>query len=228
MNLLAFDTSTDTLRAAVTAGGSPIAVEAPGGAQASVTLLPLLRDLMAQAGLQWHDLAAIVFGRGPGSFTGLRTACSVAQGLAFGANLPVLPVDTLLAVAEDARARHGAQRVVATLDARMDQVYWGRYQHDGQRWQTPQDPMLSSPEEVLVPAGWQLAGNAAAVFGARLAGSAAGCEAAPSALALLRLAPGLLAAGQAVPAARATPLYIRDKVAQTTEERAAARAERPA
>ncbi|HSV34200.1 MAG TPA: tRNA (adenosine(37)-N6)-threonylcarbamoyltransferase complex dimerization subunit type 1 TsaB [Ramlibacter sp.] len=227
MKLLAFDTSTEILRVAVQAGdparGGVFEHEAEGGPRASATLIPVILDLMARADLQLRDLDAIVFGRGPGSFTGLRTACSVAQGLAFGADIPVLPVDTLLAVAEDARHRHGAESVVALLDARMDEVYSAGYAYEGGSWRQAAGSSLGRPEDVTVPAGWVLAGNGFSVYGTRLP-AAARMEAAPTASALLRLAPVLLAAGQAVPAAHAMPLYIRDKVAQTTEERAVARA----
>ena len=101
MNLLAFDTSTDALSIAVQHGARVWQHSGAGGAQASATLIPAIRDLRAQAGLSFDQLDAVVFGRGPGSFTGLRTACAVAQGLAFGARggqgVPVLPLDTLLA-----------------------------------------------------------------------------------------------------------------------------------
>src|SRR6218665_3731203 len=115
MNLLAFDTSTDTLSIAVQHGADVWQHTGPGGARASVSLIAQVLRLMAQAGLSFDRLDALVFGRGPGSFTGLRTACAVAQGLAYGARgglgLPVLPVDTLLAVAEEARQRYGCTRV---------------------------------------------------------------------------------------------------------------------
>jgi tRNA threonylcarbamoyladenosine biosynthesis protein TsaB len=229
--LLAFDTSTEHLSVAVLHGDTLLAHNGVGGAQASTTLLPLIQQLLADAGLKLAELDAIVFGRGPGSFTGLRTACSVAQGLAFGARVPLVPVDTLLAVAEEARHAFGAQQVVAVLDARMDQLYAARYDfaaggplgavdapggHD--------EPLLLSPEALEVPAGWALAGNAFAAYGPRLAPATARHEALPTATALLRLAPALLAAGRTVPAAQAWPLYVRDKVAQTTEERAAIKA----
>ena len=228
MKLLAFDTSTEILRVAVQHGAQD-ALEhvGPGGAQASATLIPAIQDLLRRAGLRLADLDAIVFGRGPGSFTGLRTAASVAQGLAFGAKVPVLGVDTLLAVAEDARQRRGAEQVVALLDARMDQVYCGGYQHQDGVWRQQGEITLGAPEAVRVPAGWVLAGNGFAVYGERLPAAAARIEAAPTAAALLRLAPALLAAGAGGDAASATPLYIRDKVAQTTEERAALRSAPP-
>lgn len=231
MNLLAFDTSTDTLSIAVQHGDAVWQHTGPGGAQASATLIPTVRSLMAQAGLSFDTLEAIVFGRGPGSFTGLRTACAVAQGLAFGARggqgVPVLPVDTLLAVAEEARHAFGARQVVAVLDARMDQVYAARYDFAAGPLgglAGEDELLLLSPEALEVPAGHALAGNAFAAYGPRLAPAAARHEALPSATAMLRLAPALLAAGRTVPAAQAWPLYVRDKVAQTTEERAAIKA----
>ena len=232
-NLLAFDTSTDHLSVAVQRGadGARFAHTGAGGAQSSATLIPTVQALLAQAGLQLRDLHAIVFGRGPGSFTGLRTACSVAQGLAWGAGLPVLPVDTLLAVAEAARQSLGtapaALRVLALLDARMGEVYAAGYAWspaDG--WQALADAAVLPPEAVAVPpAGTLLAGNAAAVYAERLPAAVLAlprAEVLPTADALLNLAPALLAAGRAVPADQALPLYIRDKVAQTTAERAAA------
>ena len=234
MNLLAFDTSTDTLSIAVQHGDGVWQHQGPGGAQASAALIPAVRALMAQAGLTFDALDAVVFGRGPGSFTGLRTACAVAQGLAFGAKggqgVPVLPVDTLLAVAEEARLQNGCTQVVAVLDARMDEVYvahceWLPAQGGtAGHWRTDGDFGLCAPEAVQVPTGWTLAGNAQAAYAERLAPSALHASALPTATALLRLAPALLAAGGAVPASEALPRYIRDKVAQTTAERAALRA----
>ena len=230
MNLLAFDTSTDPLSIAVQHGDAVWQHTGPGGAQASATLIPTVRSLMAQAGLSFDTLEAIVFGRGPGSFTGLRTACAVAQGLAFGARagqgVPVLPVDTLLAVAEEARHAHGCTQMVAVLDARMDEVYHARCEWVAAqgRWHTEADFGLGAPESVLAPAGWTVAGNARTPYGERLAPTAAHVAALPTATALLRVAPALLAAGEGVPASDALPRYIRDKVAQTTAERAALRA----
>lgn len=158
MNLLAFDTSTDTLSIAVQRGGDAVLLhQGPGGAQASATLIPAVRSLMAQAGITFDTLDAVVFGRGPGSFTGLRTACAVAQGLAFGARggqgVPVLPVDTLLAVAEEARVQHGCTQVVAVLDARMNEVYHAQCEWipAEARWHTDADFGLGAPETVQPP-----------------------------------------------------------------------------
>lgn len=238
MKLLAFDTSTDTLSIAVTrtVGGVTQSWQhtGAGGAQASSTLIPAIQSLMAQAGLRLDELDAVVFGRGPGSFTGLRTACSVAQGLAFGAGVKVLPVDTLLAVAEEARlqaAHAGPFKVMALLDARMNEMYVARYEFnpgpDHGTWILHQDYELIQPEHLVVPPGWTLAGNAFAAYAERWPEAAAAAPrvpALPTATAMLRLAPVLLAAGQAVSPDQALPRYIRDKVAKTTLERAADKA----
>ncbi|MBT2324929.1 tRNA (adenosine(37)-N6)-threonylcarbamoyltransferase complex dimerization subunit type 1 TsaB [Variovorax paradoxus] len=221
--LLAFDTSTEALSVAVRHGDRLLAHSGAGGAQASTTLIPLIQQLLAEAGLALAELDAIAFGRGPGSFTGLRTACSVAQGLGFGAGVRLLPIDTLHAVAEEARYRFGAERVVAVLDARMDQVYAARYGF-GATQASAGEAELLAPEDVELPPGWVLAGNAFAAYGERLPAGAARHEVLPTATAMLRLAPELLAAGLAVAPAEAWPLYVRDKVAQTTEERAALKA----
>ena len=233
MNLLAFDTSTDTLSIAVQRGDAVWQHTGAGGAQASAALIPAIQRLLAEAGLGFDTLDAIVFGRGPGSFTGLRTACAVAQGLAFGARngqgTPVVPVDTLLAVAEEARQQHGCTQVLAVLDARMNEVYSAHctWQEATRQWSTDADFGLCAPEALTLTdaALWTVAGNAQAAYGERLLPQARHVPALPTATALLRLAPALLAAGAAVPASEALPRYIRDKVAQTTAEREALRAQ---
>lgn len=226
MNLLALDTSTEVFSIAVQCRAGLVQEQGPGGANASAALIPAIQALLARAGLQAKDLEAIAFGRGPGSFTGLRTACAVAQGLAFGAGIPVLGIETLLAVAEEARMLAGVSRVVALLDARMEQVYCGAYEFGAAGWQRHGPIVLAAPREVVAEDGWALAGNAFAAYGDRLP-TVQRIDALPTAAALLRVAPQLLAAGEATDAAHALPLYIRDKVAQTTNERAAARAEPP-
>jgi tRNA threonylcarbamoyladenosine biosynthesis protein TsaB len=217
--LLAFDTSTEALSIAVRHGDLLLEHSGTGGAQSSASLIPLIQQLLGAAGLSLRELDAIAFGRGPGSFTGLRTACSVAQGLGYGAGVRLLPIDTLHAVAEEAHDRFGATRVVAVLDARMDQVYAAGYDF-GVAWSASEAELLA-PEGVVLPEGWALAGNAFAAYGERLPRAAARHEVLPTAAAMLRLAPALLAAGRTVAPAEAWPLYVRDKVAQTTEERAA-------
>lgn len=234
MKLLAFDTSTELISIAVTreVGGVPQLWQhtGAGGAQASSALIPAIETLMAEADLRFEQLEAIAFGRGPGSFTGLRTACAVAQGLGFGAQVPLLPVDTLLAVAEEARLQQAPQarewRVLALLDARMDELYAAPYDYADGRWQQRADFRLLKPEQVDATGCEALAGNVFAEYGERLPLSPVfPCwQALPTAAAMLRLAPRLLAQGNAVPAQDALPRYIRDKVALTTAERAAAKA----
>ncbi len=238
MKLLAFDTSTDVMSIAVSRDDAGAAglwqSHGAGGALASKGLIAGVLELMQHSGLTFSELDAICFGAGPGSFTGLRTACAVAQGLAFGAGVPVLPVNSLLAVAEEARhaalADQHQGRVIAMLDARMDEIYAGHYAFDQGLWAELQASHVLKPESVALPAGegsHVAAGNVFSVYGERLGGLAdtvPRIHALPLATALLRLAPQLLAEGHAVPAAQALPTYVRDKVAQTTAERAAIKA----
>lgn len=233
LRFLAFDTSTERLSVGVGVGSAQWLWEGPGAAQASATLIPKALELLDQAGVSLAQLDAIVFGRGPGSFTGLRTACAVAQGLAAGAGRPVLPVDTLLAVAEEASHLHRAAghalppQLTALLDARMDEVYAQDFAHTAAGWQALGPCQLLAPERLSWDAGPRLvAGNALQVYPDRLPALPPHClgvAALPTAAALLRLAPRLRAQGLAVPAQEALPLYVRDKVAQTTEERLAAK-----
>lgn len=247
LRFLAFDTSTDTLSVAVGSGGTqalPLAEhQGPGGAQASAELIPTIQRLLDQAGWRLDQLDAIVFGRGPGAFTGVRTACAVAQGLAFGGRpggIPVLPLDTLWAVAEAARfelEQAGAPaptHLAAVMDARMDELYVARYANGPGGLVALAAPVLCRPEDLHLAlpaeAGTVLAGNAQALYGARCAPALQALpwrHALPQAAALLRLAPHALALGLAVDAAQAQPLYVRDKVAQTTAEREAARVGAP-
>lgn len=232
--VLAFDTSTEALAVALAAGGRTFTVLEAGGARASAALLPAVQRLLAAAGVDRHDLAAVAFGRGPGAFTGLRTSCAVAQGLGFGLGVPLLPLDSLLIVAEDARHQQGDAgagfEVGVAMDARMDEVYAGRYAFDGHAWRVLEAPALMALP--VLARQWQapppvVAGSALAAFGDRL-GLPPGWAGVPSehdrAAALLRLAQAAFAAGAGIDAADALPLYLRDKVAQTTAEREAARA----
>lgn len=235
MKLLAFDTSTDVMSIALTDGARVWQHTGPGGAKASLTLIPAILALLGESGLRIDDLEAIAFGRGPGSFTGLRTACSVAQGLAFGARqgagLPVLPVDTLMALAEEARFRYadsaaGVVHITALLDARMDELYVQDFAFDAGVCQPLAACHMVRPENLTPQAGALLAGNVFGVYADRLPAAIAGfaqLDVLPTATSMLRLAPALVAAGQLVDAALALPLYVRDKVALTTDERAVVR-----
>ncbi|MEO5688894.1 MAG: tRNA (adenosine(37)-N6)-threonylcarbamoyltransferase complex dimerization subunit type 1 TsaB [Burkholderiaceae bacterium] len=248
MKLLAIDSATERLALAAIddgrAQGAGAALsraacridhlDLDGGAAASAQALPMLMALLQRLGWTFADLDAIAFGRGPGGFTGLRTACAVAQGLAYGQDVPVVPIDSLAIVAEDA-ARHAGLSVGATvwvaMDARMDEIYAGCYRDDGDAgWRAVVEPALTTPG--ALHALWRetppalVAGSALVAFGERLDTGAAPRATIEHgrAAALGWLAAAGFARGDAVPAAQALPVYLRDKVAQTTVERAAARA----
>jgi tRNA threonylcarbamoyladenosine biosynthesis protein TsaB len=228
LNFLAFETSTDKMSVAVSEARRTSYHHGAGGPNASAQLIPVIQDLLGQAQLTLNALTALVIGQGPGSFTGLRTACSVAQGLALGAHLKVIQVDTLMAVAEEARFQRAGQEknqmqtVGVLMDARMGEVYAGAcaWQPESNEWQSVLPLQVGPPEAMVavlsrLPKPWDvLAGN----------GLDAQASAMPHALALLRLAPALWARGQAVLPEQVQPLYIRDKVAQTTAEREAIKA----
>jgi len=231
-SLLAIDSSTERLALALQWGGRAWTLEEAGGAQASAHIVPRVMSLLAEAGATLQALDAIGFARGPGAFTGLRTACAVAQGLAFGAGRPVLPLDSLLVVAEDARAASGAAdtEVWVAMDARMGEVYAGRYACRGGEWAVLDAPALYELEALHVR--WRvlpprvIAGSALAAFGDRLAVGDAVCFPVERsrAEALLRVAQAAWRRGEAVDPDQALPLYLRDKVALTTAEREALRA----
>ncbi|HOB96440.1 MAG TPA: tRNA (adenosine(37)-N6)-threonylcarbamoyltransferase complex dimerization subunit type 1 TsaB [Aquabacterium sp.] len=237
--LLALDTATDRLAAGLLAPGGRWAVDEAGGAAASARLLPLLMNMLAQAGLTMPQVQAVAFGQGPGAFTGLRTACAVAQGLAFAHGTPVLPVDSLCIVAEDARAQavaageDGGGLWWVAMDARMDEVYAAAYRDGAQGWAVDVAPQLWTLPALA--AAWQaappqrVAGSAIDAFADRLPWGDARRwpTCADRGGALLRLAEAAWVAGAAIPAEAALPLYLRDKVALTTAERAAAAAGAP-
>ncbi len=223
---LAFDTSTDVMSVALTDGIRLWQHTGPGGAKASTTLIPAVLALLAEANLALGDLRAIAFGRGPGSFSGLRTECAVAQGLAFGANhgagVDVLPIDTLMALAEEARyqAPAGVHAITAMLDARMEEMYVQRYEcHNGTVNELGRCELIR-PENLLQNDAALFAGNVFNVYADRLPKGMSQLACLPTAAAMLRLAPALEASGHCVKAALALPLYVRDKVALTTDERA--------
>ncbi len=230
--LLALDTATDRLAAGLLAPGGRWCVNEAGGASASARLIPLLMDLLRGAGLAMPQVQAVAFGRGPGAFTGLRTACAVAQGLAFAHGTPVLAIDSLLIVAEDARAQAGTAGDGlwwVAMDARMDEVYAAAYQHGPGGWVVQVAPQLYTlgalADAWLAAPPPRVAGSAITAFADRLPwGSATRWpHCADRAAALLRLAEAAWAAGAATSADAALPLYLRDKVAQTTAERLAIR-----
>ena len=203
--------------------GSAVLVRQSSGVRThSQSILPMVQELLAEAGVALSECDAIAFGAGPGSFTGVRTACGIAQGLAYGAALPVLPLVTLDAMALACRQQTGATDVLAVLDARMGEVYWAQY-HGAH---VLAGPALCAPADVApVPVDGVLTacGNGFAAYPDAFEGRAyaAGAHSTimPHAQQVAELALAALAAGRAVPAAEAQPLYLRNKIAYTSAER---------
>ena len=223
MKLLVLDTSTEWCSAALWLDGRIQARRVLAGQRHSSLLLPMVDELLRESDLGLRQLDGIGYGAGPGSFTGLRIACAVTQGLAFGADLPVVGISTLESIAEQT----GAGQVLTVLDARMAEVYWAAYRRDGNGWRGVSAPQLALPESVTVPAGgeWVGAGNGfaalAAVLRPRLAAQLARIDDAlmPDAAAMAPLAVQAFERGEGVDAALAAPIYLRDKVALTVDER---------
>ncbi|MCA1979494.1 MAG: tRNA (adenosine(37)-N6)-threonylcarbamoyltransferase complex dimerization subunit type 1 TsaB [Thiobacillus sp.] len=223
MKLLVLDTSTEWCSAALWLDGAVRARRELAEQRHSSLLLPMVDSLLKEAGLSLRNLDGIGYGAGPGSFTGLRIACAVTQGLALGAGLPVAGVSTL----ESLAAQTGAERVLTLLDARMAEVYWAAYEREGDDWRALIAPRLALPESVFVPdgSGWVGAGNGFAVVGADVQAAMAAKLARldqtlmPDAAAMAPLAARAFARGEGSDAADAAPVYLRDKVALTVEER---------
>ena len=223
MNILAFDTSTEYLSLALLKGGETFNYDCNAGQTHSQIILPQIQALLDSANLQLSDLQGIAFGAGPGSFTGVRIAAGVAQGLGFGANLPVVSVCTLLALAEAS----GADKVIACLDARMGEVYHAAYERIDVAWQCIIEPGLYKPDAVpaILGAGWVGAGSGWQTYAEQLSAVYAGQlqtmqpQLLPVAAAILKLAMPIFARGEAKPASEAMPLYIRNRVALKTAER---------
>lgn len=220
--ILAIETSSELASAALLRDGVVTSAEAAGVVTHSQSILPMVQSLLGDAGIKLADCDAIAFGSGPGSFTGVRTACGIAQGLAYGSNLPVLPTVTLLALAQACHEKTGARDVLAMLDARMGEVYWAQYKFE-KTWQIVVPPSLSAPAEVM-PIGEVLAcGNGlnaySTEFSSRPFFSAERKDWVPHATHIAHLAAIAFAQGLGVPAKSAEPLYLRNKIALTTNER---------
>lgn len=223
MKLIALDTSSDLCSVALWLDGELREREELAGQRHTELALPMAHALLAEAGVRLGDLDGVAFGAGPGSFTGLRIACGLAQGLALGAGLPLLPVGTLEALAAGA----GAASVLACIDARLGEVYHGAYRREAGGWRAVSAPRLCLPADApQVPGnGWVGCGSGFDAYGellsrrydGRLAGVLAGRR--PRAADIAALAAPRLAAGGGVDPADAAPVYIRDKVALKESER---------
>ena len=220
MKLLAIDTSTEYCSAALWLDGEVRAQRVHAGQLHSALLLPMVDTLLKDAGLVLRELDGIAYGDGPGSFTGLRIACAVTQGLALGADLPVFGISTLASIAQQT----DAERVLSLLDARMAEVYWAAYERTLTGWACVTEPMLSAPQSVELPdeRTWMGAGNGLNVLrsaGVSLTFAKPYPDIMPDAAAIAELAAPAFARGEGFDAALAAPIYLRDKVAMTISER---------
>jgi tRNA threonylcarbamoyladenosine biosynthesis protein TsaB len=226
MQILALDTSTEFLSLALSLNGQVFSRDIHAGQSHSTQILPVLRELLDEAKVSLSDLDGIAFGAGPGSFTGLRIACGVAQGLAFGSNLPVVEVSTLEALAQQS----GEQKVITCLDARMGEVYYAAYEKNADVWEAVHEPALYQPDAVPVLQGndWVGIGTGWTAYPEALQNAYAQQlkqapltdNVHPTAVAIAALALPLFAAGQSKAAHEVAPIYIRNKVALKTSERA--------
>lgn len=228
MKILALDTSTEFLSLALWLDGELVSRDVLVGQAHSQQILPLLRDLLEEASISLHALDGIAFGAGPGSFTGLRIGCGIAQGLAFGANLPVIGIGTLVALAETVNTLDSNHdRIIACLDARMGEVYLGAYQKRENLWHETLPVALYKPDNVPVLAGerWVGAGSGWTAYQPTLMScykdqiGAIQPDISPVARSIVKLALPMFESGHGVAAAEATPIYIRNKVALKMSER---------
>ena len=230
--LLAIDTATEVCSVALARNGTIDLRAETVGQKHSERVLPLVHELLRDAGLQLADCDAIAFGAGPGAFTGLRIACGVAQGLAFGAGRPVVAVGNLEALALAAsEAAPGARTILTAIDARMQEAYWALYSVEGGKVVQVSGPALAAAGELAGicrrHAPDLVAGNALSAFGQAIGSlpCATAPEASATAATIARLASSRFEQGGAVAAELAAPLYVRDRVALTIDERRAAAAE---
>jgi len=223
LKILALDTSTEYCSAALWVDGDADVRETRAGQSHSDLILGMIDSLLTNRNLRLRDLDGIAFGEGPGSFTGLRIACGVVQGLAFGADVPVLGIGTLLAMAEGSRA----ERVVCCVDARVHEIYHAAYERNGDRWSVVHEPSLCAPAAApqLPGGGWLGCGSGFKAYGEVLAERYAGklsaidLELYPHARDIAHLAAPRFAAGLGASAEEAVPVYLRDKVALRIDER---------
>ncbi|MDO2438193.1 tRNA (adenosine(37)-N6)-threonylcarbamoyltransferase complex dimerization subunit type 1 TsaB [Aeromonas veronii] len=221
LKILAVDTATEACSAALLVGDKLFSRWEEAPRDHTRKILPMVQAVLEDAGISLSDLDAIAFGRGPGSFTGVRIGISVAQGLAFGAGVPLIGISTLAAMAQGAYRLDGAQQVLTAIDARMNEVYFGRYELIDGRMQLVGDEVVSDPV-ALVDARGKLAGRVTCVgtgfetYGETLSGLADELAESqvrfPAAGDMLPLARAAWLAGEAVPVEQATPVYLRDKV----------------
>ncbi len=219
MKILAIDTATEACSAALSVDGDLIERFQVAPRQHSQLILPMVDDLLATAGLSLKQCDAIAFGQGPGSFTGLRIAASVVQGLAFGAELPVIPVSSLQALAQGAFRQYGVHAVLAAIDARMDEVYCGLYGlAKSEIMQNLQEDRVAKPDDIQLPTPQEYCGIGSAFKLEKLTQHIAHDLQAvypndfPHAQDIARIGQFAWREGKVYPAEQALPVYLRDNV----------------
>lgn len=217
MKLLAIDTATEQCSVALRDAGRSIARCVPTPRGHTELILPMVQEVLTEAGLTLSQLDAIAFGRGPGAFTGVRIAIGVAQGLAYGSGLPLVPISNLAAVAQ--RAGGSATHILVCMDARMGEVYWAVFGTDEQGLVIPlSEERVSAPEEVVVSSeltpqiGLGTGFRAYPILRERFAALAIDDQALPRAAEIAMLAERDFGRGLAVNAMAAEPVYLRDRV----------------
>ncbi len=220
MKLLAIETSSAVGSLAVLDGTAVFEREIATPREQSERVLPLVRELVAEAGLTLGSLDAIAFGRGPGSFSGIRLAAAVAQGLALSCSLPVIAVSSLAAAAQRAWREHGSRRSLVCVDARMGEVYWALFRVDEGLAEREGPERLGAPATLQCPTNepWVAVGNGFAEYGDELSAHVAKAAAVhgaclPTARDLLPRAKRDCAVGRVSPAVAALPVYLRDESA---------------
>jgi len=217
--LLALDTATEACSVALLHEGKVLSHYEVAPRLHAQRLLPMIQELLAEAGVALSALDGIAFGRGPGAFTGVRIAVGVVQGLAFALDRPVLPISNLAVLAQRALREYGVSQVAAAIDARMDEVYWGCYRQENGEMRLAGMEAVLPPEQACLPrdasGDWFGAGTGWGTFGARIPVSVSAQDAnmLPHAQDLLSLAGFAWNRGEAVVADEAQPVYLRDKVA---------------
>ena len=225
MKLLAIDTSSEACSCALEIDGVVQQHYEVAPRRHTELVLGMVDSLLKAADVELRELDALAVGCGPGSFTGVRIAVGVAQGLAFGAALPVAQVSSLAALAQGALRQFGAQRVLSAFDARMSQVYWGAYVLQAETMSLLHAEGVYDPSCVPVPngqTGWIGVGEGWAAYANELSRRLGGVVAEtytdvlPQALDVLSLAKPMVVSGQVVPAKELRPVYLRDSVTHSS------------
>ncbi len=221
LKILAVDTATEACSAALLVGEKVFSRWEEAPRDHTRKILPMVQAVLDEAGVTLDELDAIAFGRGPGSFTGVRIGIGVAQGLALGAGVPLIGISTLAAMAQGAHRLDGAERVLTAIDARMDEVYFGHYELIDGRIQLVGEEVVSGPAALvasrgMLPDSFTRVGTGFETYGETLAALADELVASqvrfPAAEDMLPLARSAWLAGEAVAVEQATPVYLRDKV----------------